>query len=225
MSPPPMPFWPRARTASSTPAMPMRSARRSRANLRPAISRRTTTGFSCHRSCTRISIPPCRRRRPSPMELNVFPGGATRHLHGTPLLFQSATHGTMHFVGGENSALRAWSIAADGRTTYLAGANEIASPQSPRPPGGMPGWSITLAANNGTDGIIVAMVPYQDSNMILSPRPLPGLRRAEFRHQSGWLQTAPGDLGQRGLGPGARLHASQVQPSDRLERPHLSPDL
>ncbi|MGY4301396.1 hypothetical protein ACVWXN_009491 [Bradyrhizobium sp. i1.4.4] len=55
--------------------------------------------------------------------------------------------------------------------------------------------------------------------------PLPGLRRAEFRHQSGWLQTAPGDLGQRGLGPGARLHASQVQPSDRLERPHLSPDL
>lgn len=105
----------------------------------------------------------------SPMELNVFPGGATRHLHGTPLLFQSATHGTMHFVGGENSALRAWSIAADGRTTYLAGGNEIASPQSPRPPGGMPGWSITLAANNGTDGIIVAMVPYQDSNMILSP--------------------------------------------------------
>ena len=105
----------------------------------------------------------------SPMELNLFPGGATRHLHGTPLLFQSAVHGTMHFVGGENSALRAWSIAADGTTTYLAGGNEIASPQSPRPPGGMPGWSITLAANNGTDGIIVAMVPYQDSNMILSP--------------------------------------------------------
>jgi hypothetical protein len=105
----------------------------------------------------------------SPMELNVFPGGATRHLHGTPLLFQSATHGTMHFVGGENSALRAWSIAADGRTTYLAGGNEIASPQSPRPPGGMPGWSITLAANNGTDAIIVAMVPYQDSNMMRSP--------------------------------------------------------
>jgi hypothetical protein len=105
----------------------------------------------------------------SPMELNLFPGGATRHLHGTPLLFQSAVHGTMHFVGGENSALRAWSIAADGTTAYLAGGNEIASPQSPRPPGGMPGWSITLAANNGADGIIVAMVPYQDSNMLLSP--------------------------------------------------------
>jgi hypothetical protein len=105
----------------------------------------------------------------SPMQLNLFPGGATRHLHGTPLLFSSAVHGTMHFVGGENSALRAWSIAADGTTIYLAGSNEIASPQSPRPPGGMPGWSITLAANNGADGIIVAMVPYQDSNMLRSP--------------------------------------------------------
>jgi hypothetical protein len=105
----------------------------------------------------------------SPMQLNLYPGGATRHLHGTPLLFQSAVHGTMHFVGGENSPLRAWSIAADGTTVYLAGGNEVASPQSPHPPGGMPGWSITLAANNGTDGIVVAMVPYQDSNMLLSP--------------------------------------------------------
>ena len=42
----------------------------------------------------------------SPTQLNLFPGGATRHLHGTPLLFSSAIHGTMHFVGGENSALR-----------------------------------------------------------------------------------------------------------------------
>jgi hypothetical protein len=105
----------------------------------------------------------------SPTQLNLFPGGATRHLHGSPLLFQSAVHGTMHFVGGENSALRAWSIAADGTTAYLAGSDEIASPQSPRPPGGMPGWSITLAAKNGADGIVVAMVPYQDSNMLLSP--------------------------------------------------------
>lgn len=105
----------------------------------------------------------------SPTQLNLYPGGATRHLHGTPLLFSSATHGVMHIVGGENSALRAWSIAADGTSTYLAGSNEIASPQSPRPSGGMPGWSITLAANNGTDAIIVAMVPYKDSNMLISP--------------------------------------------------------
>jgi outer membrane protein assembly factor BamB len=106
---------------------------------------------------------------PSPTALNKLPGGATRHLHGSPVLWQSAAHGLMHFVGGENSALRAWTLAADGSSTYQAGSNEIASPLSPRPPGGMPGWSITVAANNGADGIIVAMVPYKDSNMLLSP--------------------------------------------------------
>lgn len=105
---------------------------------------------------------------PSPMALNEFPGNATRHLHGTPLLWKSDAHGMMHFVGGENSALRAWTIAANGRTSYLAGSNEIASAQAPRPPGGMPGWSITLAGNHGADGIVVAMVPYTDSNMELS---------------------------------------------------------
>jgi hypothetical protein len=105
----------------------------------------------------------------SPTALNKLPGGATRHLHGSPVLWQSAAHRLMHFVGGENSALRAWTLSADGSSTYQASSNEIASPQSPRPPGGMPGWSITLAANNGADGIIVAMVPYKDSNMGLSP--------------------------------------------------------
>jgi hypothetical protein len=29
----------------------------------------------------------------------------------------------------------------------------------------MPGWSITIAAHIGSDGIIVAMIPYTDSNM------------------------------------------------------------
>ena len=104
----------------------------------------------------------------SPIALNKLPGGATRHLHGTPLLWHSAAHGLMHFVGGENSALRAWTLAADGTSTYQAGSDEIASAQAPRPPGGMPGWSITLAANHGADGIVVAMIPYRDSNMALS---------------------------------------------------------
>jgi hypothetical protein len=104
----------------------------------------------------------------SPSALNKLPGGATRHLHGTPLLWRSAAHGLMHFVGGENSALRAWTLAADGTSTYQAESSEIASAQAPRPPGGMPGWSITLAADHGQDGIIVAMMPYRDSNMALS---------------------------------------------------------
>jgi hypothetical protein len=105
----------------------------------------------------------------SPDVLNRYVQGATRHLHGTALLFNSTLHGPMHIVGGENSALRAWSIVANGSSTYLAGSDEIASAQSPRPPGGMPGWSIALASNAGADGIVAAMIPYKDSNMSLSP--------------------------------------------------------
>ena len=103
-----------------------------------------------------------------PTALNKLPGGATRHCHGTPLLWHSAIHGWMHFVGGENSQLRGWTLDAAGQSAFLAQSNEIASAQSPRPPGGMPGWSITLAANRGRDGIVVAMIPYKDSNMMLS---------------------------------------------------------
>jgi hypothetical protein len=33
----------------------------------------------------------------------------------------------------------------------------------------MAGWNITLAADQGADGIVVAIVPYKDSNMMLSP--------------------------------------------------------
>jgi hypothetical protein len=111
------------------------------------------------------AVPPA---PPSPDALNLYVEGATRHLHGTALLFESKIHGTVHIVGGENSALRAWSIAANGASSYLAGSNEIASAQAPRPPGGMPGWSIALASHAGAEGIVAAMIPYTDSNMGLS---------------------------------------------------------
>jgi len=111
------------------------------------------------------SMPP---QPDSPTVLNKLPGGATRHEHGTPLLWHSSK-GWLHYVGGENSALRAWLLNPDGSSTYLAGADEVASSLSPKPPGGMPGWSITLAANQGDSGIIVASIPLKDSNMSLSP--------------------------------------------------------
>jgi hypothetical protein len=84
------------------------------------------------------------------------------------VLWRSAVHGLMHFCGGENGNLRAWSIDASGVSTYLASSAEVASAQSPVPPGGMPGWMISLSANGDRDGIVWALIPYTDANMSLS---------------------------------------------------------
>jgi hypothetical protein len=104
-----------------------------------------------------------------PGALNVMFGGTTHHMHGTPVAWQSSTHGMMHFCGGENGNLRAWTLNADGSSTYLACSAESASPQAPVPPGGMPGWMISLSANDGDDGIVWALVPAADANMELTP--------------------------------------------------------
>lgn len=104
----------------------------------------------------------------NPMSLNRLAANRTHHLHGTPVLWRSATHGLMHFCGGENGNLRAWSIDASGVSAYLAGSAEVASAQSPVPPGGMPGWMISLSANGDRDGIVWALIPYTDANMSLS---------------------------------------------------------
>jgi hypothetical protein len=89
--------------------------------------------------------------------LNAYFAQRTHHLHGTPVLWQSATQGLMHFCGGENGNLRAWRLNAGGTSRYLACSAEVASPQSPVPPGGMPGWMISLSANGETDGIGVGI--------------------------------------------------------------------
>jgi hypothetical protein len=52
----------------------------------------------------------------------------------------------------------------------LACSQAYASPDSQAlpgngPHGGMPGWSIALSANQGSGGIIWAMIPYGDANM------------------------------------------------------------
>lgn len=103
-----------------------------------------------------------------PMAFNRLAANRTHHLHGTPVLWRSAIHGLMHFCGGENGNLRAWSIAESGVSTYLACSAEVASAQSPVPPGGMPGWMISLSANGERDGIVWALIPYTDANMQLS---------------------------------------------------------
>jgi outer membrane protein assembly factor BamB len=111
--------------------------------------------------------------------LNLYFAQRTHHLHGTPVAWQSATQGLMHFCGGENGNLRAWRLNADGTSTYLACSAEVASPQSP-PPGGMPGWMISLSANGRDDGIVWALVPAGDGNMELTPGRLLAYDAANF---------------------------------------------
>jgi hypothetical protein len=103
-----------------------------------------------------------------PAKLNVWEDQRTHHLHGNPVLWNSAAHGLMHFCWGENGNLRAWSLSNAGVSTYLACSAEVASPQAAVPLGGMPGGMISLSANGDTSGIVWASVPYTDANMELS---------------------------------------------------------
>jgi hypothetical protein len=103
-----------------------------------------------------------------PAKLNVWEDQRTHHLHGNPVLWNSAAHGLMHFCWGENGNLRAWSLSNVGVSTYLACSAEVASPQSAVPLGGMPGGMISLSANGNSGGIVWASVPYTDANMELS---------------------------------------------------------
>jgi len=101
-------------------------------------------------------------------DLNFWGANRTHHLHGTPVLWNSAVHGLMHFCWGENGNLRAWTISNAGMSKYLACSAEVASAQSPVPLGGMPGGMISLSANGGNDGIIWASIPYTDANAEIS---------------------------------------------------------
>jgi hypothetical protein len=111
---------------------------------------------------------------PNPTALNRWPGNVTHHLHGTPLFWVNATHGSMHFCGGENGNLRAWALGPNAASTYLgcsaayASADAVASPNPNGPKGGMPGWSLALSANGTQDGIVWGMIPYGDANMALT---------------------------------------------------------
>jgi hypothetical protein len=98
--------------------------------------------------------------------LDVSFFGRTHHMHSTPVFYQSAKHGPMLFCGGENGPVRTWALDADGKATFLADSDEYASPNSPVPPGGMPGAMLSLSANGSEPGtaLLIACFPYGDAN-------------------------------------------------------------
>ena len=97
--------------------------------------------------------------------MNFDFNGKTRHLHSTPVVFESPVHGTMLFCWGENSVCRVWTVNATG-LTFLAQGQEIASATVTQNPGGMAGGFMCLSANGSTKGtaILWATVPYGDAN-------------------------------------------------------------
>jgi PQQ enzyme repeat len=151
------------------------------ANLQPATSAqnygklKTSPVFYTYYPGPQLSPTP-----QSVAQLNVWVTQRTQHLHGTPVVWNSAAHGLLHFCWGENGNLRVWTMSGAGVSAYLACSAEVASAQSPVPLGGMPGGMISLSANGNNDGIIWASIPYTDANMELSPGRFLAYDAAEF---------------------------------------------
>ena len=103
--------------------------------------------------------------------LNVLWAGQTHHLHGNAVFWDSPDRGPVVFCWGENGNLRAWALRQNGSLQYLACSAEVASAQSPVPPGGMPGGMISVSANQGVaeTGVVWASIPYKDANQMVSP--------------------------------------------------------
>jgi hypothetical protein len=98
--------------------------------------------------------------------LNGYFDNRSHHQHGSPVHWESPDLGPMLYCWGENGNLRAWSIANTGAVSFLANSAEVASAQSPIPPGGMPGGMLTLSADGAQPhtGILWATIPYGDAN-------------------------------------------------------------
>ncbi|HEY4011822.1 MAG TPA: hypothetical protein VGM06_00680 [Polyangiaceae bacterium] len=115
--------------------------------------------------------------------LNTLFAGRTHHQHGAPVSFQSSQLGAMLFNWGENENGRAWQISATG-CKYLACTTEVASAESPVPPGGMPGAMLSLSCNAQEAGteVLWAAIPYKDANMELSPGRLVAYAATRFEN-------------------------------------------
>ena len=91
-------------------------------------------------------------------QLNQLFYDQTHHQHGSPIYWAGKI-----FNMCENGNLRVWSLKRDG-LDFIARSTEVASPFSPRIPGGMPGGMMALSANGTKDGVLWAVIPDGDAN-------------------------------------------------------------
>lgn len=104
-------------------------------------------------------------------ELPIAYNGYTVHVHGQPVAYISPDHGLLTFVQGENGPVRVVQIDADGKPTYIACGQEIAS-QGMKPPGGMPGGMLSLAvtAQRANTAVLWSCMPwYGNANRYVTP--------------------------------------------------------
>jgi hypothetical protein len=96
------------------------------------------------------------------LEFNI-PNKKTHHLHGSPVFWNSGTRGPMLFDWGENECLRAWTMDASGKVTFVGKSTEVASSALANPSvkgeGGMPGGMLALSADGKQNGIVWATAP------------------------------------------------------------------
>ena len=86
--------------------------------------------------------------------------GKTHHLHTSPAFWNSPSRGPMLFCWGENECLRAWTIDATGKVSFVAKSREVAS-GGMGGKGGMPGGLLSVSSNGlvPNTGIIWATAP------------------------------------------------------------------
>ena len=112
------------------------------------------------------------------LDFKPQPGFKTHHLHGSPVYWESASHGGMLFAWGENAQLRAFSMAQDGRARLLAQGTAVASAALAHDAGsigGMPGGMLTLSSNGKEAGVVWGTAP---SNGDANTDPVAGVVRA-----------------------------------------------
>ena len=103
-------------------------------------------------------------------DLNFLFGNKTRHLHGSPLTWDSPDFGRVLANWGENGNLRLWKVDGQGALHYLGCSPEVASAESNDFGGGMPGSMCTASLEKGAGltTVIWCCIPYGDANKFVT---------------------------------------------------------